>query len=155
QLHSGSVLYSPASDEITMQLTVTTPSGPVSESVMVVLSRAGPPKTYPLSSSPQSTPSKPPTALVVKASKPFDGNPVVISSSPETPPTLTAPPLVAVNPPEASARIPAVVAPQLQAPPPEQQQAPPPSPEPPATVATTLPQRPVAPSNYTPPKPIS
>jgi hypothetical protein len=157
QLRSGSVLYSPASGEVTMQLTVSTPAGPVSESVMVVLSSAGPPKTYPLSSSPASTPPKSPAALVVKPSKPFGGNPVVISSSPDTPPALTDAPPVTVNPPEASVRIPPVVAPQPQAPPPIQQEPPPPSPEPTATVPTPAapPQRQPAPSNYIPPKPIS
>jgi hypothetical protein len=159
QLHSGSVLYSPASDEITMQLTVTTPAGAVSESVMVVLSSAGPPKTYPLSS-PPSTPSKPPATLVVKASKPFDGSPVVISSSPETTPALADPPPVTASPTEASVRIPAVVAPQpqapqLQAPPTAQQQAPAPSPEAAVMVPTAPSQRPAAPSNYIPPRPIS
>jgi hypothetical protein len=157
QIHSGSVLYSPASGEVTMQLTVTTPAGPVSESVLVVLSSAGPLKTYPLSSSPESTPPTSPSALVVKPSKPFAGNAVVISSTPETPPDLTEPPPVAVNPPETSVRMPAVEAPQPQAPPPEQQQAPPPLPEPTATVPTSTapPQRPAAPSSYIPPRPIS
>jgi protein TonB len=158
QIHSGSVLYSPASGEVTMQLTVTTPAGPVSESVLVVLSSAGPLKTYPLSS-PESTPLNSPSALVVKPSKPFAGNAVVISSSPEAPPDLTEPPPVAANPPEASVRMPAVEAPQPQAPPPVQQQAPLPSPEPTATVPISTPIAPPQPSattsNYTPPRPIS
>src|SRR5262249_48152783 len=120
------------------------------------LSSAGPPKTYPLSTS-QSTPSKPPSVLVVKPSKPFNGSPVVISSSLEPPPTLTEPPPVTASPAEASVRIPAVEAPLPQAPRPAQQQAPPPSLEAATTVPapTAPPQRPAAPSNYIPPKPIS
>jgi protein TonB len=110
-------------------------------------------------SSPESTPPQSPAALVVKPSKPFAGNAVVISSSPEAPPDLTDPPPVAANPPETSVRMPAVEAPQPQAPPPVQQQALLPSPEPTATVPTSTPIAPPQPSattsNYTPPRPIS
>lgn len=47
QVHGGSLLYSPMTEQIVMQLTVTTPSGPATESVMVVLPKVGGPTTYP------------------------------------------------------------------------------------------------------------
>jgi len=163
QLRSGSVLYSPASDEVTMQLTVSTPAGPVSESVMVVLSSSGPPKTYPLPSPHESAPSNPPASPVVKASKPFAGTPAVISSSPEPEPALTEPPPVAAS--TAQASIPSVVSQQLPGPPPIQA---PPAPTPtqpapvseaPAPVTSAAPamptQQPAVRQNYTPARPVT
>jgi periplasmic protein TonB len=45
QVRSGSILYTPVSDQVQMQLTVTTPAGNATESVLVLLTRAGPPQT--------------------------------------------------------------------------------------------------------------
>src|SRR6202040_996853 len=61
QVRVGSVLYTPRSDQILMQLTVAAPAGPVTESVMVVLPKVGHPRTYPLPASrPSSASAAPP-----------------------------------------------------------------------------------------------
>jgi hypothetical protein len=165
QVHSGSVLYSPASGQVVMQLAVTTPSGNISESVMVVLSTAAAPKTIPVS--PQSAP--PPLdpaapAPAPKASKPFAGIPVVISSSPEEPaPSLTEPPSVNMASAQASSAIPAVVSSQLQGPPPMQPPIqppvqPPPAQAPQASTAAANPDPPRLPAvthSYIPARPIT
>ena len=52
QVHGGSLLYSPSSDQITMQLMVMTPEITATETVMVVLPKGGvTPQTYELSAS--------------------------------------------------------------------------------------------------------
>ena len=165
QLRSGSVLYSPASGEVTMQLTVATPAGAVSESVLVVLSSAeAPVKTYRLSPPPASSasPPSPPVDLVVKASKPFAGVPVVMSSSPDPAPALTDAPPVTVTSTPTAVSIPAVVPPQPQ---PQPQSAPPPvetPAQPAAPVAATASPAPQQPAvaqysipNFTPARPIT
>jgi hypothetical protein len=47
QLRDGSLLYFPRTDQIRMRLTVTTPTGAATESVMVILPGVGAPQTYP------------------------------------------------------------------------------------------------------------
>ena len=46
QVHYGSLLYSPTSDQIQMELTVYTPAATNTESVLVILPKGGAPQTY-------------------------------------------------------------------------------------------------------------
>ena len=88
QVRAGSLLYSPTSDQIVMQLAVTTPTDTITESVMVVLPKVGSPHTYPL---PQTEPPKtPPDSVVLaKASKPFQENLMAKGAPSPAPPILT------------------------------------------------------------------
>jgi hypothetical protein len=83
QVRGGSLLYSPTSDQILMQLAVTTPADTVTESVMVILPKAGSPQTYPL---PTSKPSPPSTAAPPPPTLP--GAPLSRSSKPFTQPVM-------------------------------------------------------------------
>lgn len=75
QVHGGSLLYSPTSDQILMQLSVTTPANTVTESVMVVIPKNGNSRVYPMASfqSASAEPADSPLQKVelAKASKPF------------------------------------------------------------------------------------
>jgi len=182
QVHNGSLLYSPSSDQVLMQLTVATPTGPVSESVMVVLpSKAR--KTSPALPS-GSPPEEPPPApvLLAKATKPFSGIPVVTGSAATPTPALSDPP-VETGIPTQNPSIPALALQRFQEPPPQAptqksptpqvqtapaQKAPVPVQKPPVRVQTapapttpttavlSTPQpRPAITQTYIPPKPIS
>ena len=125
QVRGGSLLYSPISDQIVMQLTVTTPAGPVTESVMVVMPKVGGPRTIPLpptkTSSASVAPPPPPSDSVTlaKASKPFPEPSVakvIPSPAPAIPPD--SPPLK-LNLDPAAAVAPGLVS-QTPVPPPQQ-----------------------------------
>ena len=123
QVRGGSLLYSPTSDQITMQLTVPTPAGPVTESVMVVLPKVGSPRIYRLPASRPSSASIPhpkqPSGSVAlaKASKPFREPSVAnVTASPGSPIPIDSPPLKLNLDPEA-ALAPGLVA-QTAVPPP-------------------------------------
>jgi hypothetical protein len=97
QVRSGSLLYSPTSDQILMQLTVTAPADTVTESVMVILPKAGSHKTYSLPASrPPSASVAPPLQSVplARVPKPFTA-PSVAKGTPSPAPSIPAdsPPL--------------------------------------------------------------
>ncbi len=46
QVRSGSILYAPLTDQVQMQLSVLTPQGTISESVLVIVPKAGAPKLH-------------------------------------------------------------------------------------------------------------
>jgi protein TonB len=100
QVRGGSLLYSPTSDQILMQLTVTTPADTVTESVMVILPKAGSPQTYPLPTAkpPSESVAAPPPTLpsvpLSKSSKPFT-EPLMVKDTPSPVPQIPAdsPPL--------------------------------------------------------------
>ncbi len=95
QVRAGSLLYSPTSDQIVMQLAVTTPTDTITESVMVVLPKAGSPHTYPL---PQTEPKTPPDSVVLaKASKPFQENLAAKGAPSPAPPILTDTPALKLD----------------------------------------------------------
>jgi hypothetical protein len=102
QVRGGSLLYSPTSDQILLQLTVTTPAGTVTESVMVVLPMVGSPQTYILPAKSSSAPTAPPqppldSVPLARASRPF----AAPSGSHDTPspasPILTDSPPLKLN----------------------------------------------------------
>ena len=99
QVRGGSLLYSPTSDQILMQLTVTTPADTVTESVMVVLPKAGSLHTYPLPSS------EPASASMARPQAPMDRVPLVTASKPFTQPLAAkgssspSPPILTDSPP--------------------------------------------------------
>jgi hypothetical protein len=96
QVRGGSLLYSPTSDQILMQLTVTTPTDTVTESVMVILPKAGSPQTYPLTAAKPPSESiaalPPPTlpsVLLSKSSRPFT-QPLMAQGAPSPAPQIPA-----------------------------------------------------------------
>jgi proteasome lid subunit RPN8/RPN11 len=100
QVRGGNLLYSPTSDQIVMQLTVTTPAGAVTESVMVVLPKVGVPRTYPVPApKPPTTSVAPPlpasdSVALTKASRPFQAPPVAkVTPSPVPAIPADSPPL--------------------------------------------------------------
>jgi protein TonB len=96
QIRGGSLLYSPTSDQIQMQLSVTTPANTVTESVMVVVPQNGSSHVYPLASSQSSSaaPADAPAQKVeqAKASKPFVEPPATRTALPPAPVLTDAPP---------------------------------------------------------------
>ena len=113
QVRGGSLLYSPTSDQILMQLTVTTPADTITESVMVILPDAGGPRTYTQSASNTSSTS----ATPARASKPFT-EPSVAKGAPSlAPPILTDSPPLNLNLDPTAPVAPGFV-PQPDAPPP-------------------------------------
>jgi len=96
QVRGGSLLYSPTSDQVLMQLTVTTPADTVTESVMVILPKAGSPTTFSLpaskpSSASMAAPPPPPLESIppARASKPFT-EPLVAKGTPSPAPPIPA-----------------------------------------------------------------
>lgn len=103
QVRGGSLLYSPTSDQILMQLTVTTPADTATESVMVILPKVGGPRTYPLPASNTSSASVPPpqqpliSVPLARPSKPFT-EPAVAKGTPSPgPPIPTDSPSLKIN----------------------------------------------------------
>jgi hypothetical protein len=133
QVRGGSLLYSPTSDQILMQLTVTTSADTATESVMVILPKVGGPQTYPLpaSKTPPPTsvalPSRLDTVPLARASKPFT-EPVAPGTPPPAPLILTDSPPLKLNLDPVATVVPAVVsqtpvpAPPAPAPPSQQPQ---------------------------------
>lgn len=135
QLHGESILYSPTSDQVLIQLAITTPAGVVTESVRVIQTEQIP--NYSV------TAAKPPEERVqiARASKPFTAPP--LSKNTPSPALLTeAPPL------NSTLEHPSYPASPLAAPhtvePPRLVSIPPPSPVPPKA----------SPATYYPPVPI-
>jgi TonB family protein len=103
-VRSGNLLYSPLSDQITMQLTVQGPSGTAGESVLVLMPRMGEVKNYPLikrpvsaelpkTSPPNPQPTPPPRAFVAPPlSKPVPAPVAAV--------TLQDPPVLQISPAE-------------------------------------------------------
>jgi hypothetical protein len=84
QLRDGSLLYVPRTDQIFMQLTVTTPVNTYTESVTVILPLVGEPRTYPV------PPPKAPSVPVAISSAPsYSAAPIIKR--------FTAPPSVKVS----------------------------------------------------------
>lgn len=82
QLRSGSLLYSPTSDQVLIDLKVVTPTETINESVTAILPKAGKPQTHPATDAahpfngtsqqpPITSPATPVNAAPVKAAKPF------------------------------------------------------------------------------------
>jgi hypothetical protein len=114
QVRGGSLLYSPTSDQILMQLTVTTPADTVTESVMVILPKVGSPQTYPLPAS------KPSATSMAPPQPPLDSTPLARASKPFTEPseakgaTAPAPQILTDSPPlKLNLDLSAAVAPNL------------------------------------------
>ncbi len=96
QVRSGSLLYSPTSDQVLMQLSVTTATNIVTESVTVVIPKNGSSRVYPLSSSQPSfaAPADAPAQKVeqARATKPFVEPPAPRTAMPPAPILSDAPP---------------------------------------------------------------
>jgi hypothetical protein len=116
QLRDGSLLYVPRTDQILMQLTVTTPAHTYTESVTVILPRGGEPRTYPVPSPP--APSVPvanslapsySSAPVFQPSKRFTAPPPAKVTGSAVAPLLQDPPALN-DKPTALAAIPGIVA---------------------------------------------
>ncbi len=110
QIHGGSLLYSPVTDQVLMQLTVTTLADTVTESVMVVLPTVGAVQTYLVPAPPEATP-------LEKASKPFVA-PSPVKPLPAEAEALQEPPVVRISPPASTVATPNVPLRQPVAPPP-------------------------------------
>jgi hypothetical protein len=133
QVRGGSLLYSPTSDQISMQLTVVTPADTATESVMVILPKVGNPQTYPLPSSKPSPASMAPpepalnSVPLASASKPFTA-PSAAKVTPSPAPILTDSPALKLNPDPAATATPGIVStgivPQAPLPPPPTPAAP-------------------------------
>jgi protein TonB len=127
RLRAGSVLYAPSSDQILMELAVNRPSGPLTESVLVVLSKSDGTRTYPLQISRPApaglagSPGIPNNPPVAKAAKPFSvpttspAKPSDLASLPEEPlartnpeTAATIPPIGLLQPPASAPRVPTV-----------------------------------------------
>ena len=120
QVRGGSLLYAPTSEQITMQLTVATPTDNATESVMVILPKSGMPQTVALPAPRVSPLAVPHPAeekqLLAKASKPFKGTSAVARNVPPVPVLTEAPPL-RLNPDSAAVRAPDFVSHAPTAPP--------------------------------------
>jgi len=109
QVRSGSLLYSPMSDQVQMDLAVATPTGSVTDSVLVLLPKAGPvqtvavrppqPATLPAAALPApawpARPAAPQSTSRVEPAKPFTPPPdrqreSTAAAAPYEPPVLTA-----------------------------------------------------------------
>jgi hypothetical protein len=165
EVRAGSILYTPVSDQVRMELAVSTPADHVTESVLVLLPKTGPPQTLvarppvhtPLSGSASEPPFTPPPAPApTKASfsepvKPFIPPPAP-SRNPAPAIRLSEPPAVAGINSAPPVSAPLVSAPLWSGPP----VAPPPMVRPaPAPVPAPAPQAPrpapaVAPQYYPP-----
>ena len=110
QIRGESVLYSPISDQVLIQLTVTGPAGTVTESVRVI--RAEEISTYSVTSS--KPPESVPPSQVTRPTKPFTAPPAAKQTS--TPLPLNDPPAIARSP-EHSAYPDSIAGPQTVAPP--------------------------------------
>jgi hypothetical protein len=135
QVRGGSLLYSPTSDQVLMQLTVTTPTDTVTESVMVILQKAGSPKTYSVPASKPSSASvaaPPPPSLesFPPASRPFTAPSMAKAASSQSPLIPADSPPLKLNPGPAAAVAPNLVS-QIFAPSPPtpMTQSPKPAPE--------------------------
>ncbi len=152
QIQSGSVLYSPVSEQIQMQLTVTSPASSVSESVLVILPKAGPPQiklqaTKRTPEPPANMASAPEESAPVRALKPFTA-PAPAAKAPQTAAIDDVPALATGLNQSAPARLPlAVSAPQVVRP----QAPPPPAAEPAAAPAAP----PLVRSEYHPPEALT
>jgi len=167
QVHDGSLLYSPASEQITIQFSVTTPSETANESVIVILPKSGKAQTYALSASKApSTPYTPPppaseSAPLAKALRKFTTPSSANGAPSPAPPALQYPdaPAMRINPVN-SAVVPTGLpqAPILPPPAPKpapQQAAPVPPPATPPAATQVAGQQPVPPVvTYEPPVPL-
>ena len=90
QVHYGSLLYSPASDQIQMELTVYSPAASNTESVLVILPKMGAPQTYALTrpASPAPPPAKEEDRPTIAATRPFTPPP---PNQPTGTPRITLP----------------------------------------------------------------
>jgi hypothetical protein len=89
QLRGESILYSPVSDQVLIQLTLSGPTGGATESVRVIRGQE-----IPRYATPAPTPQLPANPIpVAQASKPFTAPPVVKKSAP-APQPLNAPPIL-------------------------------------------------------------
>lgn len=130
QLHGEVILYSPTSDQVLIQLTITGPTGVMTESVRVI--RAGAIPTYKtVVSTPSDDPGKPRESpsepiQVAQASKPFTAPP--LTKPAPSPIPLNAPPVLSSNPDHSASPVVSFGGPQTLAPP--QQPVPPQTPTP-------------------------
>ena len=110
QVRAGSLLYTPVSDEVQMELAVATPAGNVIDSVLVLLPKAGPAQTFvvrppqaaslPAPASPAPAwpdrPVAPESASRFQPAKPFTAPPAPPRQSAPAPPPSEPPTLAAV-----------------------------------------------------------
>jgi hypothetical protein len=157
QVRGGSILYSPATDQVQMRLTVTNPASTTTESVMVLLPKTGPPQVKTLGP-PKTTSAAHSDVPVRETAQP---RPLRPFAAPDTRRALPSSPATVIDDlpalnisPNLGAALPAALpGPQPPAPSPAKQSAPPPTPLPPAPVQQQTPLR-VAPA-YHPPVAIS
>ncbi len=106
QVHTGSILYTPVSDQVQMELAVTTPSESATESVLVLLPKKGPVRTVAIlppvlaqssqSAAPKSTsPIAPAKPFTAPPASPRKSAPVVPLSEPPALAVGSSPPAVA------------------------------------------------------------
>jgi len=103
QVRGGSILYSPVSDQVQVQLTVSTPSGNTTESVIVINPRVGQPKVQAVKSSAAAAQSpQPPSENASRSAslKTFRPSPASVPAPAtsvvlDTPPALTPSPATA------------------------------------------------------------
>lgn len=105
QLRGESILYSPASDQVLIQLTLTGPTGAATESVRVIRGQE-----IPRYAMPAPTPQPPDDRVpIAQASRPFTAPPVVKSAP--APPPLNGPPALIGSPEHPAYALSASVAP--------------------------------------------
>ncbi len=103
QLRDGSILYSPATDQVLIQLAVSTPTGAVTEAVTVIFAQSDKPQTHsvevsgPFSGAALGQRAGSNSTPAVQAPKPFTLPPTTNPRSPMAPP-LNEPPALWSNP---------------------------------------------------------
>ncbi len=148
QVRSGSILYAPSTDQVQMQLSVLTPQGTISESVLVILPKTGAPRVQALTQrvvpiSPAAT--QPTTAVAAPpVPRPFIA-PISEPKKAEAPAMSEPPPPVR---PEITATLPATLTPRLTpvAPPPSAAAPKPANVPPPAAPAASASPQPSPPA---------
>ena len=99
QLRGGSLLYSPTTDQVTMELAITTPDGVVTAAVTAVLPKTGGQPLLQHVAQETFQPSAVPTAYSpVKASRAFVAPPLPKTDSSSAAPVLQEPPMFRITP---------------------------------------------------------
>lgn len=119
QLRGERVLYSPKSDQVLIQITVTAPDGAATESVRVIRADSTPTYRVAASSPPRTDAAPRPNLLesdrTAQASRPFTPPPIARHAS--SPITLEEPPALAINPDRPASLVASLSSPQILAPP--------------------------------------
>lgn len=114
QIHGESILYSPISDQVLIQLMVTTPTGGATESLRVIRTEAPPTYSSVVSRPPRDS-VEPESARLAPAAKPFTPPPITQPALSLTP--LNEPPALDSNLNRSASPVASIAVPQTVAPP--------------------------------------